>query len=401
MDKKLICLDTNVLLDFPHSIKEHDGVVLLSHVLRELDKHKQSKNEGLAFKARYATRFLEENNNYITYDIKDYQAIEGYDDNYVDNKIITACIHNGYALCTLDLLLKQKALAFNVEIVQAESSPQEEYYGFKEFLWNDVEIAYFYENLNDNKYDLLRNEYAIINNLKNDFVTCAKWDGQYFQQIQPKGFTTNTFGKFKPYDPYQQCVLDSLMHNQMTLIKGKAGSGKSLIALSYAMSMIEKGKYDKLICFVNPMAARNSARLGFYPGSRNEKLMDSAVGSMLASKFGDKMQVELLINSQKLILLPFSDIRGFDTTGMNAIVHIIESQNLDRDLMKLAVQRCGNDTKLIIDGDYNSQVDHYTYEGTNNGMRRVSEVFRGQDFYGEVELRNIYRSKMAAIADLM
>ena len=41
------------------------------------------------------------------------------------------------------------------------------------------------------------------------------------------------------------------------------------------------------------------------------------------------------------------------------------------------------------------------YAGSNNGMRRMSEVFRGQDFYGEIELQHIFRSKIAEIADMM
>lgn len=55
----------------------------------------------------------------------------------------------------------------------------------------------------------------------------------------------------------------------------------------------------------------------------------------------------------------------------------------------------------IIDGDYNTQVDMSQYSGRNNGMRRMSEVFRGKDFYGEVELQNIYRSEIARIAEEM
>ena len=109
----------------------------------------------------------------------------------------------------------------------------------------------------------------------------------------------------------------------------------------------------------------------------------------------------MLIDQGRLLLLPMSDIRGFDTSGMKAGVYITEAQNTSVDLMKLAVQRIGDDGICIIDGDYTSQVDSYMYQGSNNGMKRVSEVFRGKDFYGEVELKNIYRSKIAEIADLM
>ena len=183
------------------------------------------------------------------------------------------------------------------------------------------------------------------------------------------------------------------------MVKGKAGSGKSLLSLSYAIFMIEKGTYDKLIIFVNNLPTRNAVKIGFLPGSKDEKLLDSQIGHMLGCKFGDKSAIEQMIHQNKLLLLPFSDIRGFDTTNSKAIVYITEAQNLDISLIKLAIQRISEDCQLIIDGDYNSQVDLQAFEGNNNGMRRVSEVFRGQSFYGEVELPIIYRSKMAEWAE--
>jgi phosphate starvation-inducible protein PhoH len=51
------------------------------------------------------------------------------------------------------------------------------------------------------------------------------------------------------------------------------------------------------------------------------------------------------------MLLPMADIRGFDTTGMSAGIYITEAQNLDISLMKLALQRIGEDSICIIDGD--------------------------------------------------
>lgn len=69
--------------------------------------------------------------------------------------------------------------------------------------------------------------------------------------------------------------------------------------------------------------------------------------------------------------------------------------------MKLALQRVGEDSICILDGDSDAQVDLSMYAGSNNGMRRVSQVFRGQDIYGEITLPNIYRSKIAKIAQGM
>ena len=105
------------------------------------------------------------------------------------------------------------------------------------------------------------------------------------------------------------------------------------------------------------------------------------------------------MSENKLVLLPMSDIRGYDTTGMRAGVYISEAQNLDRTLMKLALQRIGEDCICIIDGDEKTQVDDIHFSGNNNGMRRVSKIYRGHDIYGEVTLKNIYRSQIAKIAE--
>ena len=135
-----------------------------------------------------------------------------------------------------------------------------------------------------------------------------------------------------------------------------------------------------------------------YPGSRTEKLLDSQIGNLLESKLGDRVAVERLIDDGQLVLLPMSDIRGYDTTGMNAAIYISQAQNLDIELMRLALQRIGEDSICILDGDSNAQVDLSMYAGDNNGMRRVSQVFRGSDIYGEVTLKQIYRSKIAELA---
>ena len=210
-------------------------------------------------------------------------------------------------------------------------------------------------------------------------------------------------GEVKPYkgDIYQAMVSDSLMNNKITMIKGPAGAGKSHLAIGYLFSLLDRGKIDKIIIFCNTVATKNAAKLGFYPGSRDEKLLDSQIGNFLSSKIGGKIAVEQLIEQEKLLLLPMSDIRGYDTSGMNAGIYITEAQNLDVELLKLALQRVGEDSIIILDGDTRSQVDLVDYEGANNGMRRVSKVFRGEDIYGEVELKQIHRSRIAEIANRM
>jgi predicted ribonuclease YlaK len=325
-----------------------------------------------------------------------------------DNRILgfaleISTIDKDSALITMDLNMLEKAKALNIPCFEwvDYSSCSNDYSGWKVVKLTENELANWYESeVKVNKWDLKINQYILFE-VDNNIVDTWIWTKNGFRNISTKKVDSSYLGKFKPNDNFQICALDSLCNNSMVMIKGKAGSGKSLISLSYAMSMIEKGKYEKLIIFINPVATKNSAKLGYYPGSKDEKLIDSQAGNMLSSKFGDKLMLEQLIRQQKIVLLPFSDIRGYDTTGMKAITYIIEAQNLDIELMKLAIQRIGNDCQLIIDGDYNTQVDCQAFEGLNNGMKRVSEIFKGQDFYSEVELVNIYRSKWAEIADKM
>ena len=184
----------------------------------------------------------------------------------------------------------------------------------------------------------------------------------------------------------------------MTLLRGPAGSGKSYLSMAYLFHQLEYNNIDKIVIFCNTVAANGAAKLGFYPGSKDDKLLDSQIGNFLASKLGDKLEVERLIENGSLLLLPLADIRGFDTTGMRAGIYITEAQNMDVELMRLALQRIGEDCVCILDGDSEAQVDASLYAGNNNGLRRVSQVFRGEDIYGEITLPNIYRSKIATIA---
>ena len=130
------------------------------------------------------------------------------------------------------------------------------------------------------------------------------------------------FGKIKPIDPYQELALDSFKTNCFTIIRGPAGSGKSLLSLAYLFDSLEKNKIDKIIIFCNTVATANSAKLGYYPGDRTEKLLDSQIGNFLISKLGARDMVLRLIEEEQLLLLPLADIRGYDTSGMKAGIYI-------------------------------------------------------------------------------
>ena len=67
--------------------------------------------------------------------------------------------------------------------------------------------------------------------------------------------------------------------------------------------------------------------------------------------------------------------------------------------MKLCLSRASSGCKIIIEGDYNSQVDSYMFDGDANGMKRAINVLKGEKEFGYVHLPNVWRSKIAMLVD--
>ena len=407
--------DTNALLNLLERAFEEEFIC--SYVtLNEIEDIKTSgkKDEETKYKARKLSKLFDKYSNYKVSIINYNEAVDELKSlglkETPDNLIMLSalnCIKDGedIVFVTDDICCKNIARdVFGLTVEGINKNENDDYKGFTEVELNEEEMAYFYSHLQDNIYDVLVNEYLVIKNELGEVVDKFVWNGDNYLPIKFGKIDSKTFGTLKPYngDIYQQFALNSLFNNKLTMLKGKAGTGKSYLALGYLFYLLDKGKIDKIVIFCNTVATMNSAKLGFYPGSKDEKLMDSSIGNMLSAKFGgEKMLLNELIFKDKLILLPMSDVRGYDTSGMNAGIYITEAQNMDVGLMKLALQRIGEDCVAIIDGDYNTQVDMSQYSGRNNGMRRMSEVFRGKDFYGEIELQNIYRSEIARISEEM
>lgn len=405
MQYETVFVDSNVLLSPNFDFSKYKKVYTAITCIEELDGLKH--NEKVGYQARQAIKNIIDADNVEVKINCSYSGTNKFLEHKNDNIILafayeTYTLDNECIFLTDDYNLFLKAKTLNLPCSLFENRDiKDNYTGWKIIEMDEIELANFYEDeVKANKWDLYINEYLLIKSKEEDkIVDSWVWTDKGFRHITAKRVNSNLLGKLSLKDEYQVCAIDSMFHNKMTIVKGKAGSGKSLLSLSYTISMIEKGVYDKLIIFVNNLPTRNAVKIGFLPGSKDEKLLDSQIGHMLGCKFGDKSIIEQMIHQNKLLLLPFSDIRGFDTTNSKAIVYITEAQNLDISLIKLAIQRISEDCQLIIDGDYNSQVDLQAFEGNNNGMRRVSEVFRGQSFYGEVELPIIYRSKMAEWAE--
>ena len=416
--KKVFFYDTCSLLNELHSAFENDFFYISSVTLEELEniKTSSSKDQDIKYRARQLLHLLFENKDKYKVVIfqKEWEiSISNY--SYLSDNNDSKIIFSAFITDTetaFDLVFKTddlccaalaKQIGLTVETTY-EQMKLDNYTGFIEKTISNEELVAFYSKSNletENHFNLLENQYLIVKDENGKIADSFKWKNGNYEQVLFPVLKTDMFGMIKPKDEYQKLAIDSLLSNKITVLRGPAGSGKSYLSFAALFQKLEKHEIDKIIIFCNTVATANSAKLGFYPGSRNEKLLDSQIGNFLSSKLGDSVAVERFIAEGKLALLPMSDIRGYDTTGMKAGIYITEAQNLDIELMRLALQRVGEDSICILDGDDQAQVDLSIYGGTNNGLRRVSEIFRGADFYGEVTLQKIHRSRIAELAQLM
>ncbi len=277
------------------------------------------------------------------------------------------------------------------------------YNGVKTVKMNDDEMGFFYSNPTDNSFtDCIKNQYLVLQDLLGNDVGVYHWNGKTFTEVPYKTFNSYQFGKIKPKDkdPYQMAYMDSITRNQLTFATGPAGSGKSLLAFGYAFQELEKGRISKIIIFTNPFIARGAVKLGFLPGDKIEKLLETSIGSVLISKLGDRYIAEQLVGQGKIILMPLGDCRGYEVPN-DSFVYFTEAQNTDIDLMKLFLQRTNDNCKIVVEGDDKAQVDSEQFENGRNGLVRAIEVFGGESYCGHVELQKNYRGRISAKAEEM
>ena len=352
--KKYKFYDTcSLLLKADHLWDEGITMVISSITLEELENIKTSANKDpdIKFAARKIVKELNDHFGEYCVQIWSNDLMEDLTNSHLplnnDSKIII-CAQNylsliepedEFSFVTNDICCKQLAhLVLNCPLESYEEEKYD-YDGYEEIQMTDDEMAYFYSNPTENIYNLYVNQYLIVKDSNNQVVDKLCWTGNEYRHLSYNSFKSNYFGNVKPMkdDVYQALAADSLENNKITLIKGPAGTGKTYLSLGFLLHKLERNKIDKIIIFCNTVATKNSAKLGYYPGTRDEKLLDSQIGNMLSSKLGGRLAVEQMIEKEELVLLPLSDIRGYDTSGMSAGIYISEAQNLDVELMKLTL----------------------------------------------------------------
>jgi len=400
-----VVVDTNILMELNFNFSDYKTVCIPIVVLEELDHLKTNKDYARAHQAKVAIRKIRDAENKI---IKIEHAAStsiNFGCSSMDNKIldfVADAISTGECdfFLTNDINMQIKAEAVNIPVINLLENNCDIYKGYKEIIMDDNELAEFYQE-KTNDFNLNINEYLIIKNKKDEVVDKFRWtETKGFVNIYKKNFDSTALGRFKPRDIYQECAVDSLASTQFTVLTGEAGTAKTLLSLSYIMQELQNGNRNccKIIVFSAPL--KNTATIGFLPGNKNEKLLGSGIGGILASKMGGMMIVEQLISQGKIMLIPACDIRGIEI-GQYDILYSTESQNADIYTMQTALQRAEDGCKVIIEGDFETQVDMKNCEGSSNGMTRAIEIFKGKKEFSTIRLENNYRGAISNIAQMM
>ena len=411
---KIYAYDTNALLKLGKKAYEHTPFFISSVTLEELEHIKSSrdKSEEVKFQARRAIRLLDRHpDDYKVIPYTDHTEMTylwGYEKT-PDNKIC-ACMcqvkddgHEyfnepiDFIFITDDIACKTIARQIFGLDVQGVGDFEDEYYlGYKEVTLNDEGLAYFYEHLGENQFGLIVNEYLIIKNLSSETVDKLKWTGEFHKTVCNKTIKTNMFGTCKPLDDIQACALDTISSNEITVLYGRAGSGKTTLPLNYMIQQLEKGNIKQIYVVYSYEPLRNARELGYEAGDHTTKLIQSAsIGNILGSKFGDIEQVQYMLDSGKIDIIPTANIRGVEFSADSCVL-VTEAQNLDVYTLKTIIQRCKEGCKQVYEGDIIEQRDTNI---VTSGISRLIEVFKGHESFGCIKLKHNYRNPLGELAD--
>lgn len=181
-----------------------------------------------------------------------------------------------------------------------------------------------------------------------------------------------------------------IIENQIVVVTGRAGSGKSLVCAQAALDFLKKKQIN---CIYNTRAAIEVGKsLGYLPGALSEKFdpyMEALVEN-LSKCCTNKSEVPNLIAEEKIKALPVQFIRG---KTIDDILIVEEAQNLTKGEMLAILTRLGKTGKIVINGD-NEQTDIKTSTGEINGLSYAIELSKKIEEIKWIKLKENHRSDL-------
>lgn len=272
-----------------------------------------------------------------------------------------------------------------------------DYKGYVELELTEEGLADFYSNRAKYTSVLYENQYLLIKNSDGEIVDKYCRQGDDLRQVKYNIIQNTYCGKIKPRNLQQELAMDMLIdkRSKIKLVQGVYGSGKDYLMLNQALSLIEKGKFQKIV-FIRPnVTVANVPEIGYLKGTQEEKLAWTL--GPFYDKVGGEDGVRLLVEQGKLELVPLLFIRGrsFD----NSIIYVTEGQNITAEIAKLIISRIGDNSELWLNCDTH-QVDKQVYE-KDNGVEKMVSRLVGNPLFSYIYLPKTERSAVAELATLL
>ncbi|MEJ2135016.1 MAG: PhoH family protein [Desulfofustis sp.] len=440
-DKKIFILDTNVILHDStciHNFDEHDIIIPIT-VLEELDQFKKG-TQTVNFHAREFVRELDklsanklfngglplgEGKGRISVRLEkdqhpDLSGIFPDVDN-PDHRILNIAYHvskdqkdHAVILVSKDVNLRMKARS--IELLAEDyttdhvRNPDQLYSGcrYEENVESSLIEKLFEHDGQVSAADyvpqnpLQPNEYMVLRNGKKSALaafTPGDMENEFFIRRVNKD---SVYG-ITPRNAEQSFAVHALLNSDIKLvtISGKAGTGKTLLALAAALET--RSKYRQIL-LTRPVMPLSNKDIGYLPGDIASKIgpyMQPLYDNLgvIRGQFPEKSEMfqrlQKMLDEEKLTIEPLAYIRGRSLVKMYMIVD--EAQNLTPHEVKTIITRAGEGTKVVFTGDIN-QIDHPYLGSRSNGLSNLIDKMQGQHIYAHVDLKKGERSELAELA---
>ncbi|MTI47489.1 PhoH family protein [Sporosalibacterium faouarense] len=440
--KKVFVLDTSVLLEDPSSLFSFDDneVIIPVVVLEEID-HKKRLGDDIGRNARHVSRILDnlrekgshlqkgitlENGGTLRVELnhKHFDEVgEYFNERSNDNRILAVALNllkeeeniksdKQIILVSRDVLVRVKANALGIDSQDYLSgriiSNQDMYYGFESVKISPSLIDKFYaEGFLDisskpfNKYLTNPHQFFI---LKDIFGSSKSAIGKYnsnSDRLEQLHLGEQDVWGIRARNAQQKMALELLLDDSIPLvtITGRAGTGKTLLALASGLYKTEElNRYKKLLV-ARPIVPMGKD-LGFLPGDKDEKLRPwiQPIYDNLEYIFGTRRNrdiEDIVVGMKKLEVEALTFIRG--RTIPNQFIIIDEAQNLTKHEVKTIVSRVGENSKIVLVGDP-EQIDHPYLDSSSNGLVYIVEKFKEYNEGAHINLIKGERSTLAQLA---
>ena len=417
-------LDTSVLLSDPQAIfrfAEH-AVVIPVVVISELEKKRHAPEIG--YFARQALRLLDDLR--VKHERLDFplpigdggslrvelnhsnQAVlpSGLQLGDNDSRILAVAMNlanDGLAVTVvskdLPMRVKASSIGLSAEEYRAEQAVDSGWTGVAELTLGSDDITDLYE------HEKLRAR-AVVDIPLNTGLVIHSDRGSALARVTGPGELSLVRGDRDVFGLHgrsaeQRLAIDLLLNQEIGIVSlgGRAGTGKSALALCAGLEMVLERQQHKKIVVFRPMYAVGGQELGYLPGDQGEKMnpWGQAVFDTLGALVSGNVLDEV-VERGMLEVLPLTHIRG--RSLHDSFVIVDEAQSLERNVLLTVLSRIGQNSRVVLTHDV-AQRDNLRV-GRHDGVASVIESLKGQSLFGHVTLTRSERSAIAAlVTDLL